>query len=192
MSPLRLPSLIVILLLVAGCSLMGNSSGEQLDQQTGVTLSRADKPLILYRDGSARAAHARDYIYLGPIQVNRMGDLRYYLWLGIWSTIPTADPAAQRDGFESITLFADGEPLQLSNAGWLPGAIGASRSVYVRPVASAADAYYEVTIDQVRLIAGADDLRILTSGTIGGEYNLWSRQNAAFVAFDQFVQRAIP
>ena len=186
--PILLPVILAILIL-AGCAWSGKASEPRLDEETGVTLSRADMPVVLYRDASARAAHARDFVYLGPVQVNRMGSLRSYLWFGVWSALPATDPAAQRDSFEDITLFADGEPMQLSIAGWSPSAIGASRDVYVKPVASAADAYYEVTIDQIRLIAASQDLRILTSGPDRRTYELWNRQASAFDALNRFVQQ---
>lgn len=50
-----------------------------------------------------------------------------------------------RDGFETIVIFADGEPLPLEVAGWTVAAIGASEPVNLKPVASAADAYYYVS-----------------------------------------------
>ena len=143
---------IILALLGAGCVSTSTLVEERLDIGTGVTVTHATAPIMLYHDNSAYAAHARDYVYLGPVEINRMGDYSYYLWLGIWSTISDEDRSLQRDGFESITLFVDGEPLQLELVGWTLESIGVSEPVYVKPVASAADAYYRVTIDQIRLI----------------------------------------
>ena len=56
-------------------------------------------------------------------------------------------PLAARDDLESIVIFADGEPLLFELSGWTPDTIGASEPVYVKPMASAADAYYQVTMD---------------------------------------------
>jgi len=184
-------SLLLVAVSLAGCAGAPTQTlDETLDTGTGVTVTRSNQPLIFYKDSSARAAHARDYVYMGPLQVNRMGTYRYYLWLGIWSTLPLDNPAEQRDGFESITLFVDGEPLQLSIAGWSEGAIGATEPAYVKPVASAADAYYEVTIDQIRLIAEASDLRLLTSGARPYSFELWDAQSSAFSGFQEFVDYA--
>jgi len=152
------------------------------------TVKSSSSPLIFYNDNSAYAAHSRDFVYVGPVEVNRMGSYRYYLWFGVWSTIPSSPPTAQRDGFESITLFADGEPLQLVLAGWGGNAIGLSESVYVKPVASAAEAYYEVTIDQIRLIAGSTDLRMLTSGPAQSSFELWNNQQSAFSGLHEFLE----
>jgi hypothetical protein len=181
---------LLLALLTAGCSNTSGNLHETLDPQTAITVTAADSPLIFYRDDSARAAHARDFVYVGPVMANNMGRYRYYLWFGIWSAIPQAPGAAERDGFESVTIFADGEPLQLELAGWTPSAIGASEGAYVKPVASAADAYYEVTIDQVRMIADARDLRLLTSGMAVSTFELWDRQEPAFDGLHRFLEKA--
>lgn len=160
---------------------------DQLDPLTGVTATRATVPLVLYREQSGLAAHARDFVYLGPIEVNRMGDYRYYLWLGIWSTVQDRDVSAQRDGFESIVLFVDGEPLALELAGWTPAAAGLSEPVYPKPVASAADAYYAVTLDQVRLIARATDIRLQGIGFGNASYEPWDQQASAMRSLAAFV-----
>ena len=174
-------------LLLAGCSGNGGLLREKLDPVTAVTITTSTTPLIFYRDDNARAAYARDFVYVGPIMVNTMGSYRYFLWFGVWSAIPDAPPAEVRDGLETVTLFADGEPLQLSVSGWTAGAMGASDGAYAKPVASAADAYYEVTMDQVRLMAGSRELRLLTSGPGGKSYELWSNQASALESLRQFA-----
>jgi len=164
---------------------------EELDPKTGVTTMSTVTPLILYRDNPSQAAYARNYVNLGPIETNTMGSFRYYLWAGIWNTMQTADSEAVRAGFDSITLVADGEPLTLELAGFTPSAIGLSSPVYTKPVASATDAYYAVTVDQVRLIAESRDLRLRTSGSSQREYLLWGSQQAARTGLDAFVDAAM-
>ena len=107
---LKLSSVFLAALLLSGCVSTSVLVEEKLDLGTGVTVTHATAPIVLYRDNSAYAAHARDYVYVGPVEINRMGDYSYYLWLGIWSTVSDEERSYQRDGFESITLFADGEP----------------------------------------------------------------------------------
>lgn len=181
---------VALILLLAGCASSSPTVSEKLDLVTGVTVTFANTPLVLYRDTPAQAAYARNYVDLGPIQVNRGGFFRYYLWLGIWSTMQAADVSGQRDGFESIILFADGEPFTLDITGWTPESIGASETTYVKPVASAADAYYEVTIDQIRLIAAARDIRIRVSGTYPREFELWDEQKTARLSLAEFLNRS--
>jgi hypothetical protein len=188
------PATAILILLAAafgGCGSTGGTVREVLDPVTAVTVTRSSEPVLFYQDHSSRAAYARDYINLGPLQVNRMGDHRYYLWLGIWTTLPSDFSGDQRDGFEAVTLFADGEPLMLQLAGWTPDAFGGSEDIYIKPVASAADAYYEVTFDQIRMIAASTELRLLTSGPHQDSYELWDSQRSAMDAFRQFVDHDI-
>ena len=187
----KLASLILVTQLCAGCVSTSTLVEEKLDMSTGVTVTHATAPIVLYHDNSSYAAHARDYVYLGPVEINRMGDYSYYLWLGIWSTISDAERSFQRDGFESVTVYADGEPLQLELVGWTLESIGVSEPVYVKPVASAADAYYRVTIDQIRLIADAREIE-LHAGTVPARiYLMWDRQGSAHASMREFVGRGL-
>lgn len=173
--------------LLAACSASGPLVEQKLDTVTGVTVTRSTTPTVLYRDNSAYAAHARDYVYLGPIEVNRMGNNSYYLWLGIWSTMQDEVRTAERDGFESVIVYADGEPLPLELAGWTLDAIGVSEPVYVKPVASAADAYYRVTVDQIRFIAESSDIQLRVGTARPKSYTLWDKQGAANASIRAFI-----
>jgi hypothetical protein len=187
----KLASLIPLSLLGAGCVSTSTLVEEKLDMGTGVTVTHATAPIVLYHDNSSYAAHARDYVYLGPVEINRMGDYSYYLWLGIWSTISDAERSFQRDGFESVTLYVDGEPLQLQLVGWTLESIGVSEPVYVKPVASAADAYYRVTIDQIRLIADAREIELHAGTAPVRVYLMWDRQGSAHASMREFVGRGL-
>lgn len=178
---------IVIASLLSSCSSSGPLVEQKLDTVTGVTVTRSAAPVVLYRDNSAYAAHARDYVYLGPVEVNRMGNNSYYLWLGIWSTMRDEARSAQRDGFESVILYADGEPLPLEFAGWTLDAIGVSEPVYVKPVASAADAYYRVTVDQIRLIAESSEIQLRVGTAQPKSYALWDKQGSANASMRAFI-----
>lgn len=164
-SRIRLFNAYLALFLFAGCSGTDTRLYEHLDPGTGATITRASTPFVMYRDMSARSAFGREYVYVGPVQVNNMGERRHYLWLGIWGTSDAAHRGDTMANFESIVIYADGEPLSLEVKGWTPGSIGASDSVYVQPVASALGGYYRVTIDQLRLIAESHDLEI-RAGTL--------------------------
>ena len=186
-----LSTMFLATLLVTGCVSTSTLVEERLDLGTGVTVTHSTAPVVLYRDNSAYAAHARDYVYVGPVEINRMGEYSYYLWLGIWSTVSDAERAFQRDGFESITLFADGEPLQLELVGWTLESIGVSEPVYVKPVASAADAYYRVTIDQIRLLANAREIELHAGTAPIRVYLMWDRQGSAQAALREFLDRGL-
>lgn len=183
----RLLIFAMTLVLLGGCFSTGSTISNKLDPTTAVTITFSDAPLIFYRDESGRAAYARDYVYLGPIEVNKAGTFRYYIWLGIWTTMQTPEESV-RDGFETIVLIADGEPLPLEVAGWTAAAVGASEPVYLKPVASAADAYYEVTVDQLRFIAASRDIRVQSTGAKGAVYEPWNEQKSAKANLAEFLR----
>ena len=182
--------LLLLSLSLVACASEAPRVIQTLDTESGVTVLRLTAPLVFYHDNSAQAAHARDFVYLGPVEVNRMGARSHYLWLGIWSPIRADERmSVDRSGFESVVLFVDGEPFPLELAGWTLDAIGVTQPVYVKPVASAADAYYHVTLDQVRLLATAQqiDLRVGTARPVA--YELWDEQGPARAALQEFGRR---
>lgn len=178
-------------LLIVACSSTSPVVREKLDPQTGVTITFNRTPLVMYRENPSRAAYARNYLHLGPISVNRGGSHRYYLWIGIWNTMQAVSMPQHRDGFESIVILVDGEPLFLEVSGWTPDVIGASESAYIKPVASAADAYYQVTADQIRLLAEAQDIRLRTAGSPAKEYQLWDDQISARNDLTAFLNQSL-
>jgi len=173
---------------ITACGTISSSVVEQLDSGTGVTVTRSETPMLFYRDNSRVAAYAREYVNAGPVMVNRMGEYRYFLWLGIWSTHGAQTSAEQRDAFESAILVVDGEPIVLDHVGWSGNAIGVSESVYQKPVATSADAYYLISRDQLRLITEAHDVRVETSRY--GSYEPWDDQQQAKDSLRAFLDYA--
>ena len=96
----------------------------------------------------------------------------------------------QLDGFETVIIFADGEPLQLSIKGWTHDVIGASAPVYALPTASTVSAYFEVTFDQIRLIAEATDLRLRSTGARPHSYEPWENGRSGIESLRAFLQHA--
>ena len=187
---LRLLLIAVLLAVLASCASNPSSlTREYLDTGTGVTVTASQVPLILYRDNPAAAAYARNVVHLGPVEVNRSGEYRYFLWVGIWNTLQSTDTSLSRDGFETIVITVDSESMALDLAGWTPAAIGTSAPAYVRPVASASEAYYPLTVDQIRFIAEARSVTLRTTGNSPREYNLWSGQQGARQAFLAFLDQ---
>lgn len=175
---------------MAACASQSELVAQKLDPVTSVTISYNTTPMIFYRDMSGRAAYARDFVDMAAFEVNRMGSYRYYVWLGIWNTIQGVPTTRLRDGFESVVIFADGEPLPLEVAGWTPDSFGGSEPVFVKPVASAIDAYYAVTVDQLRLIAAAQDLRLQPASAERVAYEPWDAQTRARESLRALILRA--
>jgi len=179
---------LITLAFLSACAGPGALVTAQLDPLTGVTVTRATKPLVLYRDRSAQSAFGRDYVYLGPLEINNMGERRYYLWFGIWSTSDSVDRGMTLDNFESVVVYADGEPLSLQLAGTTLASIGVSEPVYVKPTASAIDGLYAVTIDQIRLVAESRDLELRVGSLRPIQYIPWDTAESATVGIREFVR----
>ena len=102
---LRLIHSLVLLTVLAGCAAAPRPVAEKLDPLTSATLTYSAVTLVMYRDDPTYAAHARNFVSLGPFEVNRSGRYQYYLWLGIWNTNQPASVEQRREGFESIVIL---------------------------------------------------------------------------------------
>lgn len=156
---------------LGGCAISRPAAEEHLDPGTGATYARMTTKRVMFRDHSGGAAFARDYVTYAPLRVNRSGRHEHFLWLGIWSTMRDADPQGDSRDFGAITVLVDGEPMPLETAGTRPRDVHLSESPYRPPVDNAAEAYYPVTPDQLRLIYGATELEFIVSGS--RRYSPW-------------------
>ena len=100
----RYPGLALVLFWLAGCAGPDSLALERMDPLTGVTVTRAPAPMVMYRNLSGQSAFGREYVYVGPVQVNKMGRREHFLWLGIWRTSNAVDPAETMDDFETIVI----------------------------------------------------------------------------------------
>ena len=167
----------VIAMLVSACASTPETVNQKMDPLTGVIVTYSNMPLIMFREDPSQAAFARNYVHVGPIQINRSGNYHHYLWLGAWNNMQSIDSSEEYAGFETIVVFADGQPLSLELVGSTPSVIGASEPVYLKPVATSTEAYYRVTADQIRLMSEATDFRLQTTGIGAREFLLWDTQS---------------
>jgi len=58
-------------------------------------------------------------------------------------------------------------------------------------VASAADAYYRVTIDQIRVIANAQEIELHAGSAPVRVYLMWDRQGSAHASLREFLDRGL-
>lgn len=158
-------SLVIGVFLASACASNTDLVLSKLDPRTSVTISYSPSPMTFYRTLSDNAANSAEHIYLGPLEVNRSGDYRYYVWLATWGATDYSQHDVRQNRLESIDIIADGQPLTLKMTGASVRAIGASEPVYRKPVSWATEAYYDVTLDQLRRIADASDLQVQYSST---------------------------
>jgi hypothetical protein len=92
----------------------------------------------------------------------------------------------RQDRFESIDIIADGKPVTLKMTGGSTRAIGATEPVYRKPVGWATEAYYDVTLDQLRMIADATELQVQYSST-RETFELWDDPIASKEGLVEFM-----
>ena len=60
---------------------------EYLDEKTAATVTVCGAALVFARERPELAVHARDYLTLVPVDVNRAGHARQYFYGYAWSTV---------------------------------------------------------------------------------------------------------
>jgi hypothetical protein len=123
---------------------------EQLDEETGLTVTRLGHPMELYRETFQRDPSGR-FAFLGPFETNQMGAREVYLW--------TALPVEIAAGTEP-ELELDGHRLVLGTPSRDANAAGLRRSPYKIPTPWSAMFYYKIDADVVAKLAAATTLSI--------------------------------
>ncbi|MGD0503697.1 MAG: hypothetical protein ABSD02_13225 [Steroidobacteraceae bacterium] len=142
--------------LLAACG--GESSikpSEVLDERTGMTVGTLDKPIELMQGTPASLVSNRraSYAYLGPVEWDNMGNIRYGLWIHVAPGNDWRFDEIKTPGAVSLSLDAAATPLSLIE----PPAL--ARAPY-QPVASWGEtAYFGVDLELLR--------RMAASGSIG-------------------------
>lgn len=176
-----------ILLALAGCAAGPAPVIEKLDDQTSVYITHARTPLIMSPDARYSDSAAREYVQIGAIEVNRMGSLQYFLWLGIWDYEHVNSGNEYPAGFETVNFEVDGDVLSLDLLSWSHEDIGTSERTYKKIFDEDVDAYYQVTLEQIKLLSNAKDIRLRTTSTAPKEFVPWYNQEKADSDLAEFV-----
>lgn len=139
---------------LAGCAGAPRTALERLDERAGLVLARAAEPLVFARTERRYSRSARDYLYLGPVEINRQGVREYFLWVGVASTLDRAFLAAPASAApRALVITVDGEPLELPLLPWAD-LVRTSRAepVYGTAVPVSAQLAARVTLQQLALL----------------------------------------
>ena len=117
MQPMRntlLPSLLTACLL-SGCAGQTIKPAESLDETTGVTVGALQEPLEFAEDpklGAVGPDRRASFAYLGPVEWDTSGDLRYALWIHVAPGNDQAVGNIRSSG--AVSLILDDGPVLLS------------------------------------------------------------------------------
>ena len=182
---------IVVIAILSACTAGQPAVIERLDELTAATVTYCRTPLIMSPDTPHDRESRRDYVQIGVIEVNRMGKLEYYLWFGITEVNQVAAADTHPEGFASIVLAVNEKSIKLDVKGWSPSVIGTSAPVYQKIFPDSADAYYQVTLDQIQLLADSDSLMLRTTGPAAREFVSWYSQTAFDSNLAEFLREVM-
>ena len=124
---------------------------EQLDADTGVTITRLGKPVEVYRE-LVPSVYTDRFAFLAPFETNQMGKREYFLWLAV-----PVDPALSG----SIpTVDVDGSALTLDTPGRDADFAGLTKSPYKLPAPWSVLYYFKVDGDLITRLGNAQSLAI--------------------------------
>jgi|GEM_PF-1230184 len=160
---------------------------EYLDEQTGATITAAQKPMIFARDRSERAANLRDYVTVVAATVNRGGKLDYVLIAYVWSTLDPRYEPATADA-DALVLVADDRRIRLTANGKSPADLGIVRAVDAPPGQNLKPLVFPTDLATLRFIAAARSLSVQTRVADSGvTYDLWDDQRPALDHFLRYL-----
>jgi len=182
---------LVCFIIVTGCTQVPqkDSVKQYFSKSNGATITTLAKPFSFYRQEPLLAANSRDYIYVGPVEINEAGQREYVLWLYYCSTIDRDRPAAT-DVSGSVFLIIDDTPMELVQAHNVRLAYSADGAPYAAPVAGGYAAFYRVTQDQLRHLAQAGQIRLVADARSqnADEYTVWSGAEEGFRLFASYLR----
>jgi hypothetical protein len=157
----------------------------RFDEGTGVTWTALSEPVAMAHATPQLSTSTRDYLYVGPIEMNERGVREEFLWLGLASTVPGAFIADIASLPESLVLDVDGLVFELPVSQWndpVP---------YETPATVTHSVTARVSLDQIGLIAGADTVRVELHNEDGSStaYDHW---NGAWIDWVEFRDAADP
>jgi hypothetical protein len=171
--------------LAAGACASPPSDGprQYLDEKSAATVTVARKALVFARDRPELAVHARDYLTVVPVDVNRMGTHATYFYGYAWSTIDKRGPGHSRDGVANFEIIADGRRIPLVPVNATPRELGLVEPPIRAPSGSARLLIARTDRETLALVANAGELS--ASESIDGlseRYVLWSGNPAELLA----------
>ena len=174
------------MVIVTGCVHVPQKESviQHFDKSNSATITTLSAPFSFYRAEPLLAANSRDYVYVGPVEMNRTGQREYFLWLHYCSTIDRNRFAGEHAP-NSVFLFIDDKPMELIQT----QQIRLDESLYTVPVTGGITVLYRVTRDQLRKLAQAGQVRlVIEMGPRNTEeYTVWKGAEEGFGLFARYL-----
>lgn len=164
--------------LLAACHSTGGIR-ERLDARTGLTWTSDTAPVVYARTEARYSRSARDYLYIGPVEVNRQGARDYYLWVGIATTLDRGYLAPAMNAPDRLYVELGGELMEFPLQPWSTlTPLQADAAVYPTPVDVEAELGARVTASQIARLAAELPPVVRTSvpDSPTREYQRWDEE----------------
>jgi len=137
--------------LIAGCAAIPDDAPvvEELDTDTGLTITRLGTPVELYRETFRKDATGR-FAFLGPFETNLMGTRELFLWIAL--------PVENLAGTTPPTILVDGTALTLGEPGRTPDFAALRKSPYKIPTPWIAMYYFRLDNESLARLGAAHSL----------------------------------
>ena len=151
---------------------------------SGLTVVTLPDSIVLARPVRTLAAGARDYAYVGPVEINRMGKREYYFWIGLASTVDRDLVGLDPDDAIALALIVDGEPMILSLSEW-DTRLDTPPYIPTAPVYAVLAA--QTSLDQIQHVAAAEsvELHVIAASDSVAHYRPWHGSWATWTAFPE-------
>jgi len=169
--------------LLGACAALPDDAAvvEQLDSETGTTVTRLGRPVELYRETFLKDPAGR-FAFIGPFETNLMGKRELFVWLAVpIEPVPDSVPVVEVNG----TVLSLGSPGRSADFATL------SKSPYKIPTPWSAMYYFKVDDTIVARLGEATDvaLRVLEVGKNGPIKTLFAARIEADPRLKDFASR---
>ncbi len=142
---------LALALLLSGCAAAPeNTVAEQLDERTGTTVTRIDRPIELVST-EPRGSNTDPFAYVAPFETNRMGKRELYLWVAV---------PDERGGAAPPVVLAGTETLRMTPRGGDAKSLTLAAFPYANPAPWSAINAYAIDEATLRTLAGAGSIEV--------------------------------
>lgn len=147
---------IILTVVACGCSWLPKSGDLTASiTETGVSPTSSQEAVWLAAPRPGLSAVGKDYLFVGPMTVNREGSRRSYLWFAVGTTIDRHLTGVPKPALDTVVLLLDGTPMTFDLIAWDNNADSAPYPLTIDSYSSYAA---RVTSSQIRQLANADTL----------------------------------
>jgi hypothetical protein len=175
--------LLAALMTIGGCATgpAAQPAVERVDERTAVTVVTLGKPL-LYSGARGALGQPLD-LAVGPVEINRMGEKSWYLWVSLLG-------ADLRDGDPRVQLVSGGE--RLVDLAPMPSEFvpPVSRAPYPRPAGWATERYYAIPAAELARLHGRTGLIVEVAAPTGETWR-FEPWNASARDLDAWLERQL-